>query len=94
VQTHAENPDKIPLDKQRHLLNNFKTATELGAEVVQVQSKNIARAIVETAEQKQITTICMGAPHFSLFRIILRTNLFNQLLKKMSEADIDLIILS
>jgi two-component system sensor histidine kinase KdpD len=94
VQTHAENPNKIPLDKQRHLINNFKTATELGAEVMQVPGMNIARAIVETAEQKGITTICMGAPHFSLFRIILRTNLFNQLLKKMAEADIDLIILS
>jgi hypothetical protein len=25
--------DRIKLDKQRHLINNFKLATELGAEV-------------------------------------------------------------
>ncbi len=27
--------DKIPLAAQRHLINNFKNATELGAEVIQ-----------------------------------------------------------
>ena len=31
VQTSKETSDKIPLDKQRHLINNFKLATELGA---------------------------------------------------------------
>ncbi|MDH6600093.1 two-component system sensor histidine kinase KdpD [Myroides gitamensis] len=31
VQTPKEHPDKIALDKQRHLINNFKLATELGA---------------------------------------------------------------
>jgi two-component system, OmpR family, sensor histidine kinase KdpD len=94
VQTPAESNDKIPLDKQRHLINNFKTATELGAEVIQVQHEIVTSAIIETAEEKKVTTICIGKPHFNLFRIILSTNLFNQLLKKMSASDIDLIILS
>ncbi len=30
-----ESADKIPLAAQRHLINNFKNATELGAEVIQ-----------------------------------------------------------
>ena len=34
VQTTAEAPDKIALDRQRHLINNFMLATELGAEIV------------------------------------------------------------
>ena len=38
VQTPNETADRIPLDKQRHLLNNFKLATELGAEVIQAQA--------------------------------------------------------
>lgn len=94
VQTPRESTDKIPLDKQRHLINNFKIATELGAEIVRVSSSNIAQSITEEAERLDATTICLGKPHISLVRVILATNIFNQLLKKLSESDIDLIILS
>ncbi|OYX09484.1 MAG: histidine kinase, partial [Algoriphagus sp. 32-45-6] len=38
VQTPKESVDKIPLDKQRYLINNFKLATELGAEIIKVES--------------------------------------------------------
>lgn len=94
VQVPSESADKIPLDKQRHLINNFKLATELGAEVIQIQNENIAKAIVEVAEKQNITTICIGKPHLSLFKIILATNLFNELLNKLTSSDIDLVILS
>ena len=94
VQTPKESSDKIALDKQRHLINNFKLATQLGAEIVQVQSQSISKAIFEFAESKSITTICVGKPHFSLFKIILSSSIFNELLKKLSSNDIDIIILS
>lgn len=94
VQTPAERLDKIALDKQRHLINNFKLATELGAEIIKVEGSNIAKAIVEQCEERGITTICIGKPHLSLFRVIMATNVFNELLKKMSASDIDLVILS
>lgn len=94
VQTPGEAIDKIPLATQRHLINNFKTATELGAEVLQVKNASVADAIIETAEKHQITTICIGKPHLNLFRIILAGSVFNALLKKLSESDVDLIILS
>ncbi|NML36335.1 sensor protein KdpD [Chitinophaga sp. G-6-1-13] len=94
VQTPRESVEKIPLAAQRHLINNLKLATELGAEVVQEHDARISDAIIRVAVDKQITTVCIGKPHISLFRIILRTNLFNQLLKTLSSNDIDLIILS
>ena len=94
VQTPAESTNKIPLDRQRHLINNFKLAAELGAEVIQRSDKNIATAIAAVAEERNITTICIGKPHLSLLKIILSTNIFNQLLKKLSQLDIDLVILS
>lgn len=94
VQTPNENQNKIALDKQRHLINNFKLATEMGAEVIRVQNSSISEAIIDVAEQKHITTICMGKPHINLFRVILATNVFNNLLKKLSSSDIDLVILS
>ncbi len=94
VQTDKENPDNIELSAQRHLINNFKLATELGAEVVQIKGKNVASAIIEIAEQKEITTICIGKPHFNLLQLIMSGNVFNQLLQKLSSSEIDLIILS
>jgi two-component system sensor histidine kinase KdpD len=94
VQTPSESSSKIALDKQRHLINNFKLATELGAEIIKVENANIAKAIIEQCEERKITTICVGKPHLSLTRIILATNVFNELLKKLSANDIDLVILS
>lgn len=94
VQTPKESSSKIPLDKQRHLINNFKLATELGAEIIKTESSNIAKAIIEQCEERKITTICIGKPHVNLFRLILATSIFNELLKKLSESDIDLVILS
>lgn len=94
VQTPAESADRIPLATQRHLLNNFKLATELGAEVIRVKSDSIAQAMIDTVEAKRITTLCLGKPHLNLVQIILSTSVFNQLLKKMSASDVDIIILS
>ena len=94
VQTSKESAEKIPLATQRHLINNFKDATEFGAEVLRIKSDNVARAIMDIVKEKHITTVCMGKPHLKLFQIILRTNVFNQLLKALSKNDVDLIILS
>lgn len=94
VQVPSERPERIALDRQRHLINNFKLATELHAEVIQVQSAAIAKTIVDQAEEKGITTICIGKPHLNLLKIILSTNVFNELLKKLSANTIDLVILS
>src|SRR5580693_7484879 len=76
VQTPKEQGDKIGLAAQRHLINNFKLATELGAEVIRTKQSNIAKGIFETAEEKKISTICIGKPHLSLLNIILKTTIF------------------
>lgn len=94
VQTPKEAADKIPLDKQRHLINNFKNATELGSEVIQRKGNNIAAEIIATVNEKGITTLCLGKPHLNLFQLILKTSVFNQLLKALSKHNIDIVILS
>lgn len=94
VQTPKESADKIPLAAQRHLINNFKNATELGAEVIQKKEDNIAAAIMGMVNEKQITTICIGKPHLNLFQIIIKTSVFNQLLKTLSKNNIDIVIFS
>jgi len=94
VQTPSESSDNIALDKQRHLINHFKLATELGAEIIKIEGQSVAKAIIAQAEEKHITTICVGKPHLSIWKIILATNVFNELLSKLSSSDIDLVILS
>ncbi len=94
VQVPRESTDKIPLDVQRHLINNFQLATEMGAEVIQISSPNVPEAIMRVAAEKEVTTICIGKPHLNLWQIILSTGLFNQLLKGLSRNDVDLVILS
>ncbi|MCO5278236.1 MAG: sensor protein KdpD [Saprospiraceae bacterium] len=94
VQTPKESPDKIALDKQRHLINNFKLATELGAEIIKVENDNISKSIIELCEERKITTVCIGKPHLSFVRILLSTSMFNDLLKKLSTNNVDIVILS
>jgi len=94
VQSNNETADKIKLDKQRYLLNNLKLATELGAEVIRIKSNEITKTIINLATEKEVTTICIGKPHFNLFQLILSTSVFNQLLKAMAKTETDLVILS
>jgi two-component system sensor histidine kinase KdpD len=94
VQTPKEDGDKIGLAAQRHLINNFKLATELGAEVIREKQSNIAKGIMEVAARHQITTICIGKPHLNLYNVIMSTAVFNQLLTKLAASDIDVVILS
>ena len=94
VQKSKESADKIALDKQRYLINNFKLATELGAEIIKVENENISKAIMEQCTERKITTICIGKPHLNLFQVILRTTVFNELLKNIAAKETDLVILS
>lgn len=94
VETPKESSDKIALDKQRHLINNYKLATQLGAEVIKIERNHITEGILEITREKQITTVCIGKPHLSLFKVILSTNIFNRLLSNLSSSNIDLVILS
>ncbi|MVZ65264.1 sensor protein KdpD [Sphingobacterium sp. DK4209] len=94
VQTPKESLNKIALDKQRYLINNFKLATELGGQVLQIQGKDIPTCIVEQVLQMRITTLCIGRPHWPLFRILWTVGLFRKLLKKLETIAVDLIILS
>lgn len=94
VQTPKEAPDRIPLANQRHLLNHFKMATELGGEVVQVQSSDIIGTIMKVCKERQITTVCMGSPSFNIPRVFFSVTRYKKFIDSLSKANIDLIILS
>lgn len=92
VQISKENTDRIALADQRKLLQNLKWATELGAEVIKLKGDDVPGLIFETAQENQITNIVLGKPHFSLWRQLTGKNYFDQLLKKLVDKEIDVIL--
>lgn len=94
VQTPQESSDKIPLASQRHLLNHFKLATELGGEVIQVQSSHITEAIVQVCKEKQISTLCVGRPTLVFPSSFIAMFHYRDLLDDLSQLGIDLVILA
>ena len=94
VQTPQESPDRISLDSQRHLINHFKLVTELGGEVVQVQSPHVTESIIKVCKEKQITTICMGQPAFKLPQAYIKIHYYKKFIHFLAQANIDLLILA
>lgn len=94
VRTPGESADKISLARQRYLINNFKLATELGAEVIQKEAPNVIEGIVEVCSERQISTVCIGKPKFQLLTIIRTAFRFRYLFNTLAKSHIDLIILS
>ena len=85
VQTPAEDSDRINLASQRHLLNHFKLATELGGEVVQIASSNITETIIQICKERQITTLCMGQPSLKMPRTIFNIHLYKKFLAALKK---------
>lgn len=94
VQTPGERSDRIDLASQRHLLNHFKLATELGGEVVQMVSPYVIDTIIEICRSRQITTVCMGQPAFQMPSSLLKISKYRKFLRALKEMSIDLIILA
>ena len=94
VQTPRESLDRIGLARQRHLLNHFKLVTELGGEVMQVQSRDILGSIVSACKERQITTVCMGCFSFKLPSALLLILKYRKFMNDLSQANVDLIILA
>jgi two-component system sensor histidine kinase KdpD len=94
VQTDKENPDKINPAVQRHLLNNFKLATELGAEVEEIKSNQVGGSIVEFAKRKEASLIVIGKPDFTIFYRLKPKNMFRVLTARAAQENIDILLVS
>ena len=66
-----EDGDKLAA-AQRHLINNFKLATELGAEVIKQNKNNIAQRIIEKQKKKYYYYLHWQTA-FNLFNVIFGT---------------------
>jgi len=94
VQTPQERAEKIALDNQKKLINSFKMAVELGGQVIQLKHKNIPMTILEQAIKKNVSTVCIGMPYISRWRVFTHINSYKKILRELKKEGIDLIILS
>ena len=94
VRTPSEQNDNISLAAQRHLINNFKLATQLGAEVIQYDAKNVVEGIIDICNTNEISTVCIGKPKIKLGNIIFASFRYRHLFNSLAKSNIDLIILS
>lgn len=94
VQTPKESFANINPKDQRLLINNFKLATELGAEVVELNNKDKAKAITDFALSKEAGLIVIGEPSISYIQKIRYGNLLKELTKQIEKSGIDILIVS
>lgn len=94
VRTPDEDANKISLAAQRHLINHFKLATELGGEVIQIDAPNVVTGIIETCGTHKISTVCIGKPQIKVWNVIVAAFRYRHLFNSLSKSNIDLVILS
>lgn len=94
IQRSSENPEKIALNKQRYLINNFNLAQELGAKVIRLKENSVHKGILEYVIEHNITTVCIGKPHPGFWRGIFGYSWIYTLMNRLNERQIDIIILS
>lgn len=94
VRTPDESANKITLANQRYLINHFKLATELGAEVIQIDAPNVIEGIIEACNKHKISTVCIGKPEIGVWNVIVAAFRFRHLFNSLAKSNIDLIILS
>ena len=94
VETPSLSPDKIDLAAQRHLINNFKLATELGGHIEKLKSSNVAASIISYAREKNIQLVLVGRPESNFLKRTFSSSIVDQLLSEIGNEKIDLQIIS
>ena len=95
VETSGDPFENLDLAMQRHLINNFKMATELGAVSDKVKADSIVEGIINYTKEKEITKIVVGRPgNKHSIKKLIRGNIVNKLIDGLKEIDCDLEIIT
>jgi len=93
VETPQEAPDRIDSEAQRHLLGNIAFARELGAEVVRLQARDPAAALIDFARSHGVGHIVIGRSHQPWWRQVLARSVPLRLLREASDLDVHIVSL-
>ncbi len=75
----------------RRLEEHALLAEDLGAEVIRTKSKDIARTLVQIAQERQVTEIVLGQPARSHWEELIRGSIINRLLRFRTDINIHLV---
>jgi two-component system sensor histidine kinase KdpD len=92
AETTEENPERIDLEKQRHLFSDIQFARDLGAQIVHLKTENRVSAWLDFAKKEGISHIIVGHFNEGFWKKTLGLDTLHTLLRKVH--NIDLYILS
>lgn len=92
VETPQEAPHRIDAEAQRHLLENFEKARELGAQVVRLQSADPVQTLVDFARTHGVSRIVIGRSQQSRWRQLFGRSVMQRLVAEA--VDFDVLIVS
>ena len=89
IAAFVETSHKLSEAKTAQLMKNLRLAQELGAEVVTIQSDDIAAGLLDLARQRNITQIVVGKPGKSRWKSwYQRASLVEGLIRKSGRIDV------
>jgi len=78
-------------EAQHRLEEHIQLAEDLGAEVIQIHSPNVAKALIDIARQHHITQLVLGQPNRNRREAFLRRSIINGVLRLSSEFNVYLV---
>jgi two-component system sensor histidine kinase KdpD len=78
-------------ESRRRVEEHARLAEDLGAEVLRVKSRDIARTLVEIARERQVTQIVLGQPARRWWEELLRGSTVNRILRMGVKMDIHIV---
>jgi two-component system, OmpR family, sensor histidine kinase KdpD len=88
VEAPDEAPDRIDSATQRILHANIQKARELGAEVVQLQGKDVVTTLLDFARSHAVAHVLIGRTHSSLFRHLMRGDFVQRMVREADDFDL------
>ena len=88
VEAPDEAPDRIDSATQRILHANIQKARELGAEVVQLQGKDVVTTLLDFARSHAVAHILIGRTHSSLWRHLVRGDFVRRMVREADDFDL------
>ncbi len=76
---------------RRRLVEHVVLAEDLGAEVIQTRSQDLARTLLTIAKERQVTQIVLGQPARSRWEEFIRSSMINRLLRLNTALDVHLV---
>lgn len=91
VETPAEGPTRIDAEAQRHLLANIARARELGAEVVRLQSRDPATALLDFARSHHVSDVIVGRTDQAWWQRITGRSVLARLIAEAVDLDLHIV---